>query len=157
MLAEGRFTPKAVVAVDLFGNPCDYDVIVPICQKYGLVLIEDAAQGFGSSYHGKRCGSFGQISTTSFFPAKPLGCYGDGGAVFVDADVLNKLCRSLCVHGKGVGGKYDNVRVGMNSRLDAIQAAVLLSKLKALDEYELEFRQRAAERYNTAFAGKFSK
>ncbi len=156
VLAEGRFTPKAVVAVDLFGNPCDYDVIVPICQKYGLVLIEDAAQGFGSSYHGKRCGSFGQISTTSFFPAKPLGCYGDGGAVFVDADVLNKLCRSLCVHGKGVGGKYDNVRVGMNSRLDAIQAAVLLSKLKALDEYELEFRQRAAERYNTAFAGKFS-
>lgn len=156
VIAEGKLTPKAVVAVDLLGNPCDYDKIEAVCKKYDLLLIEDAAQSFGASYQGKRCGSFGTIAATSFFPAKPLGCYGDGGAVFVDADVLNKLCRSLCVHGKGVGGKYDNVRVGMNSRLDAIQAAVLLSKLKALDEYELEFRQRAAERYNTAFAGKFS-
>lgn len=152
--AEGRLTPKAVVAVDLYGNPCDYDAIVPVCERYGLALVEDAAQGFGASCRGRRCGSFGQIATTSFFPAKPLGCYGDGGAIFTDDDGLDKLCRSLCVHGKGPGGKYDNVRVGMNSRLDAIQAAVLLPKLRALAEYELDARQAAARRYDTAFAGK---
>ena len=153
VLAEGRLRPKTVIAVDIFGNPCDYDAILPICEKYGLVLIEDAAQSFGASYHGERCGSFGRIAATSFFPAKPLGCYGDGGAIFTDDDGLDKLLRSLCVHGKGPGGKYDNVRVGLNSRLDAIQAAVLLPKLKALEEYELEARQRVAKRYNEAFAG----
>ena len=109
-----------------WSNPCDYDAIVPICEKYGLFLIEDAAQSFGASYHGKKACSFGQIATTSFFPAKPLGCYGDGGAIFTDDDHTADLIRSLCVHGKGPGGKYDNVRVGMNSRLDAMQAAVLL-------------------------------
>lgn len=154
VLAEGRLKPKAVIAVDIFGNPCDYDAIVPLCEKYGLTLIEDAAQSFGASYHEKRCGSFGVISTTSFFPAKPLGCYGDGGAIFLDDDELDRLCRSLRVHGKGPGGKYDNVRVGMNSRLDAMQAAVLLPKLKALEEYELESRQTVARRYGEAFAGK---
>lgn len=156
VLAEGKLTPKAVVAVDIFGNPCDYDAIGPVCRQYGLSLIEDAAQSFGASFRGRRCGSFGQIATTSFFPAKPLGCYGDGGAIFVDDDGLNQLCRSLCVHGKGPGGKYDNVRVGMNSRLDAIQAAVLLPKLKALEEYELEARQAVARRYDAAFAGKLA-
>jgi len=155
VIAEGKLTPKAVVAVDLLGNPCDYDKIEAICKKYDLLLIEDAAQSFGASYKGKRCGSFGTISTTSFFPAKPLGCYGDGGAIFLDDGMLNELCRSLCVHGKGPGGKYDNVRVGLNSRLDAIQAAVLLPKLDALEQYELEARQAAARRYNEAFAGKF--
>lgn len=155
VLAEGKLVPKAVVAVDILGNPCDYDAIMPICEKYGLTLIEDAAQSFGASYQGKRCGSFGVISTTSFFPAKPLGCYGDGGAIFLDDGELNKLCRSLCVHGKGPRGKYDNVRVGINSRLDAVQAAVLLPKLKALEEYELDARQTVARRYNEAFAGKF--
>lgn len=155
VLAEGQLKPKAVIAVDIFGNPCDYDAILPICERYGLSLIEDAAQSFGASYKGKCCGSFGQISTTSFFPAKPLGCYGDGGAIFMDDDELNQLCRSLCVHGKGSGGKYDNIRVGMNSRLDAIQAAILLPKLKALEEYELEARQTVARRYDEAFAGKF--
>lgn len=154
VLDEGRLTPKAVIAVDLFGNPCDYGAIMPICEKYSLTLVEDAAQSFGASYHGRCCGSFGQIAATSFFPAKPLGCYGDGGAIFTDDNGLDKLCRSLCVHGKGSGGKYDNVRVGMNSRLDAIQAAVLLPKLKALEEYELEARQAVAQGYDAAFAGK---
>lgn len=155
VLAEGTLTPKAVVAVDILGNPCGYDAITAICETYGLTLIEDAAQSFGASCRGKRCGSFGVISTTSFFPAKPLGCYGDGGAIFTDDDGLDKLCRSLCVHGKGPGGKYDNVRVGMNSRLDAIQAAVLLPKLKALEEYELTARQTVARRYHAAFDGTF--
>lgn len=155
VLAEGRLTPKAVVAVDILGNPCDYDALLSICNTYNLILIEDAAQSFGASCHDKRCGFFGKIAATSFFPAKPLGCYGDGGAVFMDDDELDRLCRSLCVHGKGPGGKYDNIRVGLNSRLDAIQAAVLLPKLKALEEYELEARQTVAQRYNEAFSGRF--
>lgn len=155
VLVEGQFTPKAVVAVDILGNSCDYDRICSICKKYRLSLVEDAAQSFGASYHGRRCGSFGRIATTSFFPAKPLGCYGDGGAIFTDDDELAPLCRSLCVHGKGPGGKYDNVRVGINSRLDAIQAAVLIPKLRALEQYELDARQTVAQRYNAAFAQKF--
>lgn len=156
VLAEGKYTPKAVVAVDILGNPCDYDAIAAICEKYHLTLIEDAAQSFGASYHGKKCGAFGHIATTSFFPAKPLGCYGDGGAVFTDDDGVNDLIRSLCVHGKGPGGKYDNIRVGMNSRLDNLQAGVLLPKLKALDNYEMDARQTVAGRYNDAFAGNFT-
>ena len=155
VLAEGKLTPKAVVAVDILGNPCDYDAISAVCEKYRLKLIEDAAQSFGASYHGRRAGAFGWVATTSFFPAKPLGCYGDGGALFLDDDQLADLCRSICVHGKGPGGKYDNIRVGMNSRLDALQAAVLLPKLKALKDYELDARQQAAQRYNDAFQGKF--
>lgn len=155
VLAEKRLTPKAVVAVDILGNPCDYDAIASICERYSLTLIEDAAQSFGASYQGWRCGFFGQIATTSFFPAKPLGCYGDGGAIFLDDDRLDRLCRCVCVHGKGPRGKYDNVRVGINSRLDAIQAAVLLPKLNALEQYELEARQTVAQRYHAAFAGTF--
>ena len=154
VLAEGKLKAKAVVAVDILGNPCDYDAIVPICEKYGLFLIEDAAQSFGASYKGKRACAFGHIATTSFFPAKPLGCYGDGGAIFTDDDEMNAIIRSICVHGKGPGGKYDNVRVGMNSRLDAIQSAVLLPKLKALGDYEIDQRQIVAGQYNDAFAGK---
>ena len=137
VLAQGKLKPKAVVAVDILGNPCDYDTIAPICEKYGLTLIEDAAQAFGASNKGRKCCSFGYIATTSFFPAKPLGCYGDGGAIFTDDDAAADVIRSLCVHGKGPGGKYDNIRVGMNSRLDTIQAAVLLPKLKALRSYEI--------------------
>ena len=156
VLAEGKLTPKAVVAVDILGNPCDYDAIIPICEKYGLILIEDAAQSFGATYKGKKCCSFGQIATTSFFPAKPLGCYGDGGAVFVDDDELANVIRSICVHGKGPRGKYDNIRVGVNSRLDTIQAAVLLPKFKALTDYEIDNRQTVADRYNTAFAAHFT-
>nr|WP_326166458.1 DegT/DnrJ/EryC1/StrS aminotransferase family protein [uncultured Oscillibacter sp.] len=156
VLAEGRLVPKAVVAVDILGSPCDYDAIGPICQRYGLTLIEDAAQSFGASYHGRRAGAFGHIATTSFFPAKPLGCYGDGGAVFTDDDGVDALCRSLCVHGKGPGGKYDNIRIGMNSRLDSLQAAILLPKLKALEDYELDARQAVAARYSAAFTGEFT-
>ena len=156
VLAEGTLKPKAVVAVDILGNPCDYDAIEAICEKYGLFLIEDAAQSFGASYHGKRACAFGHIATTSFFPAKPLGCYGDGGAIFTDDDRMADLIRSLCVHGKGPGGKYDNIRVGVNSRLDAMQAAILLPKLKALEEYEIDARQRVARRYNEAFSGHFT-
>ena len=156
VLAEGRLTPKAVVAVDILGNPCDYDAVVPVCEAYGLTLIEDAAQSFGASYKGRRTGSFGRVATTSFFPVKPLGCYGDGGAVFTDDPELDRLIRSLCVHGKGPGGKYDNIRVGLNSRLDALQAAVLLPKLHALQDSEMDARQAVAARYNTAFAGKLT-
>ena len=156
VLVEGKYTPKAVVAVDIRGNPCDYDAIIPICEKYGLALIEDAAQSFGAEYHGKKACSFGRIATTSFFPAKPLGCYGDGGAVFTDDDAVNDLIRSLCVHGKGPGGKYDNIRVGINSRLDNLQASILLPKLKALADYEMDARQTVAGRYSAAFAGKFT-
>ena len=154
VLAEGKLKAKAVVAVDILGNPCDYDAIAPICEKYGLFLIEDAAQSFGASYKGKKCCAFGHIATTSFFPAKPLGCYGDGGAIFTDDDEMNAIIRSICVHGKGPGGKYDNIRVGMNSRLDTLQAAILLPKLKALRDYEIDARQTVAGRYNDAFDGK---
>lgn len=156
VIAEGKYTPKAVVAVDILGNPCDYDAIIAICEKYNLILIEDAAQSFGANYKGKKCCSFGQLATTSFFPAKPLGCYGDGGAIFVDDDELADMIRSICVHGKGPKGKYDNIRIGVNSRLDTIQAAVLLPKFKALAEHEVADRQIVAKRYNDAFAAEFT-
>lgn len=156
VLAEGKLTPKAVVAVDILGNPCDYDAINAICEKYNLILIEDAAQSFGASYKGKKCCSFGQIATTSFFPAKPLGCYGDGGAIFMDDDELAAVCRSICVHGKGPKGKYDNIRVGVNSRLDTIQAAILLPKLKAMIDHEIDNRQKVADTYNAAFEKDFT-
>lgn len=155
VLAEGKLTPKMVVAVDFLGNPANFEDISAICKNYGLTLVEDAAQGFGASYGGKHCCAYGDAAATSFFPAKPLGCYGDGGAVFTDSDEMDTLFRSLCVHGKGPGGKYDNVRVGLNSRLDNLQAAILLPKLKALGDYEMEARQTVAGRYNAAFAGKF--
>lgn len=155
VLAEGKLTPKIVVAVDFLGNPADFAAIAAVCGKYGLLLLEDAAQGFGASCQGKRCCAHGDIATTSFFPAKPLGCYGDGGAVFTDNDEMDTLLRSYCVHGKGPGGKYDNIRVGLNSRLDNLQAAVLLPKLKALADYEMDARQTVAGRYSAAFAGKF--
>lgn len=128
--------PRAVVTVDLFGLPADYRVIENICKQEGLLLLEDAAQGFGGSVDGRRACSFGDISTTSFFPAKPLGCYGDGGAVFTNNDEWAALLRSYAVHGKG-SMKYDNVRIGMNSRLDTVQAAVLQVKLAAFAEHEL--------------------
>ncbi len=138
VLSEGRLKPRAVVAVDLFGLPADYNAICPLCQKYDLMLLEDGAQGFGGSIYGKRACSFGDIATTSFFPAKPLGCYGDGGAIFTDDDNIASLCRSIAVHGKKLDDKYNNVRLGMNSRLDTIQAAILLTKFQAFQHYELE-------------------
>lgn len=153
VLAEGTLRPRAVVAVDFLGNPAKYDEIGAICKKYGLLLIEDAAQGTGASYKGRKCGSFGDIATTSFFPSKPLGCYGDGGAVFTDDDAIAELLRSYKVHGKGPKGKYDNVRIGLNSRLDTLQAGVMLPKLAVL-EREIAMRQEIAERYHDAFADK---
>ncbi|WP_318485085.1 DegT/DnrJ/EryC1/StrS family aminotransferase, partial [Photobacterium leiognathi] len=128
VIAEGKLVPKAIVSVDLFGLPANYPEIEKIAEKYNLKLIEDAAQGFGGSINNKKAGSFGDIATTSFFPAKPLGCYGDGGAIFTNNDEYAELIKSYRVHGKGTD-KYDNVRVGVNSRLDTIQAAILLEKL----------------------------
>ena len=146
VLAEGRLRPRVAVAVDLFGLPADYKAIRAVADKYGLLILEDGAQGFGGTIDGKRACSFGDIATTSFFPAKPVGCYGDGGAVFTDNDEWAALIESYRVHGKGQF-KYDNVRIGMNSRLDTVQAAVLQVKLKAFDEYELDDINVAADRY----------
>ncbi len=150
--AEGRLTPRAVVAVDFLGNPADFERINAIAKKHGLLLIEDAAQGIGAGTRGKengsvgkKCGSFGDIAATSFFPSKPLGCYGDGGAVFTNDDKIAQIIRSLRMHGKGTD-KYHNVRIGINSRLDTIQAAVLLPKLKKLP-FEIEKRQEIAAYY----------
>ena len=147
VIQEGRLIPKVVIAVDLFGQPANYDQIVSIVRKYNLKLLEDGAQGFGGAIRGKKACSFGDISTTSFFPAKPLGCYGDGGAVFTDDESIAQLLYSLRVHGKGED-KYDNVRIGMNSRLDTLQAAVLQVKLKAFIDYELDDINRIAARYS---------
>ena len=153
VIAEGRLEPKAIVAVDLFGQPADYTAISAIAEKYGLILIEDGAQGFGGRIGERMACSFGHIATTSFFPAKPLGCYGDGGAVFTNDDEAAALIRSLCIHGKSGEDKYNNIRIGMNSRLDTLQAAVLEVKLDAFAETELEAVNRAAGWYNARLSG----
>ncbi len=147
---EGKYKLKAVIAVDLFGLPADFGRIREICEKFGLLLLEDGAQGFGGRIGEKTACSFGDISTTSFFPAKPLGCYGDGGAVFTDNDDWAALIRSYAVHGKGAS-KYDNIRVGMNSRLDTVQAALLSVKFDAFKKYELEDVNKVAEKYTELF------
>ncbi|MGI2104677.1 DegT/DnrJ/EryC1/StrS family aminotransferase [Shewanella frigidimarina] len=152
-ITEGKLIPKAIIAVDLFGLPANYPEIQKIADKYNLKLVEDAAQGFGGSIDGKRAGSFGDIATTSFFPAKPLGCYGDGGAIFTDNDEYAELLKSYRVHGKGKD-KYDNVRIGMNSRLDTIQAAILLEKLAEFPT-ELINRNKAADNYEQALSAKY--
>lgn len=149
---ETDLLPRAVVAVDLFGLPADYPAIREVCERHGVLLLEDGAQGFGGSIDGKMACSFGDVSTTSFFPAKPLGCYGDGGAVFTDSDEWAELIRSYAVHGKG-SMKYDNVRVGINSRLDAVQAAVLLVKLGVFEGRELDAVNEAAALYDEMLAG----
>lgn len=143
---KGILEPKAVIAVDLFGQPAEYDTIREIADKYGLYVLEDGAQGFGGSIGGKKVCSFGDISTTSFFPAKPLGCYGDGGAIFTDDDEWAAVIKSLKVHGKGTD-KYDNIRIGMNSRLDSIQAAVLVAKLPVFTNEEMIKVQWIAQKY----------
>ena len=145
-IAEGKLKPRVIVAVDLFGQPADYPKIRAIADRYGLLILEDGAQGFGGEIAGRKACSFGDISTTSFFPAKPLGCYGDGGAVFTDNDEWAALIASYRVHGKGTD-KYDNLRIGLNSRLDTLQAAILQVKLKAFKEYELDAVNTAAARY----------
>ncbi|OKY73817.1 MAG: aminotransferase DegT [Desulfobulbaceae bacterium DB1] len=138
-------TPKAIIPVDLFGLPADYEPIMALARQYGLYVVEDAAQGLGGIYKGRQAGGFGHIGTTSFFPAKPLGCYGDGGAVFTDDDGLADIIRSIRVHGKGTD-KYDNIRLGLNARLHTLQAAILLPKLEIFPA-EIEARQRVAQRY----------
>jgi dTDP-4-amino-4,6-dideoxygalactose transaminase len=160
---EGRLTPKAIIAVDLFGQPADYPAISAIARKYGLKLIADSAQGFGCTLDGKHPGAWADVVTTSFFPAKPLGCYGDGGAVLTDDDWLAERIDSLRVHGKATAGdiagktfehdpKYLNVRVGLNSRLDTLQAAILIEKLRIFTD-ELKARDEIARRYAAGLKG----
>lgn len=146
VIEDGKLRPRAIIAVDLFGQPADYPKIREIADKYHLMLLEDGAQGFGGKIGEKRACSFGDISTTSFFPAKPLGCYGDGGAIFTDNDDWATLIRSYAVHGKG-SFKYDNIRIGMNSRLDTIQAAVLKAKFDQFISFELDAVNEAAVKY----------
>ncbi len=159
VIAEGKYRAKAVVAVDLFGLPAEYVAIRAICEKYNLLLLEDGAQGFGGSINRKLSCSFGDISTTSFFPAKPLGCYGDGGAIFTDNDGWADLIRSICVHGKDTSNpddsnaKYNNIRLGKNSRLDTLQAAILHPKFEAFIDYELTNINKVAGWYTEGMKG----
>lgn len=143
---KSGLNPVAVIPVDLFGQPADYDAIEAIAKANGLWIMADAAQSFGASYRGRKVGNIGDIATTSFFPAKPLGCYGDGGAVFTNDDDVAAVLKSLRVHGQG-SDKYDNVRIGMNARLDTVQAAILSEKLKIFPQ-ELIDRQKTADIYD---------
>jgi dTDP-4-amino-4,6-dideoxygalactose transaminase len=144
---ETDLTPKAVIPVDLFGQPADYDAIDKVAKKYDLFVLEDGAQGFGGTIGDQKACSFGDVSSTSFFPAKPLGCYGDGGAMFTDSEEMRDLLVSLRVHGSNPADKYDNIRIGRNCRLDALQAAVLHCKLDIFDD-EVEKRHWVAKQYN---------
>ena len=148
-IAKGK-KPKAIVPVHLYGMPAKMDQIMEIANTYGIPVIEDAAQSFGSSYKGRKSCSLSTISCTSFFPSKPLGCYGDGGAIFTNDDELAKIIRQIARHGQD--RRYHHIRIGVNSRLDTLQAAILLPKLAILDE-EMNFRQQAAERYNRLLNG----
>ena len=144
---EGKLTPKVIIPVDLFGQCAAYPEICEIAKKYGLKILEDGAQGFGGMIGERRACSFGDASTTSFFPAKPLGCYGDGGAIFTDDDSLDELLRSIRAQGRSPEDKYDNRDIGVNSRLDTLQAAILIPKLRAFREYEVDEVNRVASRY----------
>jgi len=149
--AEGKLTIKGVIPVNLFGLSPDYDAINEIAKQHQMFVLEDTAQGFGGEYKGRISGSLGDISATSFFPAKPLGCYGDGGAVFTSDDALAAKMKSIRVHGQG-GDKYDNVRIGLNARMDTLQAAILIPKLAVFSE-EIELRQQVAGYYSKALDG----
>lgn len=151
-IKAGKLTPRVVIAVDLFGLPADFKTIRKVADKHKLYVLEDGAQGFGGRIGDRKACTFGDISTTSFFPAKPVGCYGDGGAVFTDNDECAELLESYHIHGKG-SDRYDNVRIGMNSRLDSIQASILLVKLKAFKEYELVDVNKVAARYTEKLKG----
>ena len=144
---EGQYRPKAIIPVDLFGLPANYPEIEKIAEKYQLLILEDGAQGFGGRIGNRRACSFGHAATTSFFPAKPLGCYGDGGAVFTNDDELAKKIRSIRIHGKG-NSRYENVRIGVNSRLDTLQAAILQVKFQAFIDYELGNVNQIAQLYS---------
>ena len=155
-IAKGRgLCPKAIIPVDLFGLPSRYRMIEEIARAENLFIIEDAAQGFGGSIRSKKAGSFGHVSSTSFFPAKPLGCYGDGGAIFTDDENLAADLKSIRVHGSGLD-KYENIRIGINGRLDTIQAAILLEKLSIFD-FELKMRNQIADYYNEKIHSQFEK
>ena len=147
-------SPKAIIPVDLFGLCADYDKIGAVAKEFGLIVLEDAAQSFGATYKGKKACSFGDMAATSFFPAKPLGCYGDGGAVFTNNKEVFNVLKSLRIHGQG-SDKYENVRIGINGRMDTLQAAVLLAKMEIFDK-ELEMRQAVAQRYSQALASSFT-
>jgi UDP-2-acetamido-2-deoxy-ribo-hexuluronate aminotransferase len=147
---QKKLNPKGIITVDLFGLPADYDQINQIAKQHNLFVLEDAAQSFGGAYKGKVVGNLADIAATSFFPAKPLGCYGDGGAIFTDNEALQERVRSLREHGKG-SHKYDNVRVGINGRLDTLQAAIVLAKLEIFND-ELKKRQEVATRYSEMLA-----
>jgi dTDP-4-amino-4,6-dideoxygalactose transaminase len=149
--AKGQgLSPVGVISVDLFGQPADYDRVESICAAHRLWLLSDAAQSFGATYNGRKVGTIGTATATSFFPAKPLGCYGDGGAVFTDDAELAATIKSLRVHGQG-SDKYDNVRIGLNGRLDTLQAAILIEKMRVFRD-EIESRNTIAARYNAALA-----
>lgn len=152
VIKEGKLTPKVIMPVDLFGLPAELNEIEALAKKYDLLLLEDAAQGFGGNINGKRAGSFGHVGATSFFPAKPLGCYGDGGAIFTDDKDLYEKMISIRVHGMS-DDRYNNVRIGLNARMDSIQAGILLSKLNIFDK-ELEERNRVANKYNAGLRNK---
>lgn len=147
VIAEGKYTPKVIISVDLFGLPADYPQIKRIAQKYNLKILEDGAQGFGGRIGDKRACSFGDIAITSFFPAKPLGCYGDGGAIFTDDNRFAERLYSLRAQGRSKSSKYEHCEIGMNSRLDTLQAAILLEKFTAFVDYELQAVNEAARWY----------
>jgi dTDP-4-amino-4,6-dideoxygalactose transaminase len=149
---DGKLVPKCVIPVDLFGTPVSYEAINAIAKENGLKVVADAAQSFGATHGNRKVGVLADITGTSFFPAKPLGCWGDGGAIFTDDAETAEVLRSIRIHGRGAQGKYDNVRVGTNARLDTLQAVVLIEKLKIFED-ELARRQAVAERYNRALAG----
>lgn len=149
---EGKLTPRLVIPVDLFGLPADYDAINAIAREEGMKVLADAAQSFGASQGNRRVGVLADVTSTSFFPAKPLGCWGDGGAMFTDDPEVAEALRSIRIHGRGTQGKYDNVRVGSNTRLDTLQAVVLTEKLTIFDD-ELAERQRVAARYADGLRG----
>lgn len=153
VLSDGKLKPRVIIPVDIFGQPADYNRIIPIAKKYGLKILEDGAQGFGGNIRGKRVCAFGDAAATSFFPAKPLGCYGDGGAIFTDDDSMDETLRSLRAQGRSPEDKYDNRAIGMNSRLDTLQAAILLPKFKAMVDYELDAVNRIACWYTERLEG----
>ena len=147
---EAGLTPKVAMPVDLFGQPADFASFEPVCRKYGLKILSDAAQSYGGGQGNRRVGSLAPVTSTSFFPSKPLGAYGDGGAIFTDDDALVDVLKSIRMHGQGID-KYHNVRIGLNSRLDTMQAAVLIEKLAILED-EVAARDRIAKRYSAALA-----
>ena len=153
---EGKLTPKVIIPVDIFGSPCDYDAILEVARKNNLKVLSDSCQSYGSIYHGKKAGSIADMTATSFYPTKPLGGYGDGGATFTNSAEENELLKSCRVHGMSSQDHYDNIRLGMTGRMNSFQGAVLLLKLTVFDE-ELNKRWQVAQRYDNELDGYFKK